>query len=304
MHFMLHTSILQSASGFNICFFPLIVKLFVPNNQRRRLVKRSAFFCLCLAPCAFAAFEETTFGGRGGGTAGAAAASSWGAESVFYNPAGLYSGRRFELVTAIYRPFELADVHAGLLAVAFCKGKTAVGFGTALFGNPLYRETQLTAAAAYRLKPFDFTFGAAARCGQVAVTNYGNAWAVMIDIGVQAALTPKLFWGTALSNLTGSRLGRCKEALPQSMRFGWIFQPREGLSLHAELYKDDRFPLDLRWGMAWRPCPALTFRAGAANQPRRYSLGLSLFIGSLRFDYAFMNHLELGGSHLIGFGWE
>ncbi len=279
----------------NIAFFLHFIKKIFRLQERREL-----FLCSLLMLTALplpAAFEEF-YGGSSAAHCGAAVASTAGAESVWSNPAGIGLVNRAEASFAVGRPYGLTELSAGQVAVAFPLAGLHMAAAAGRFGNSLYTETQPTLA--FGRAWAGIRAGIAFRWGQLAVKNYGHAAALMIDAGLQADWGRTLSWGMSLRNVNRAAIGRTREALPHTFSFGLVWRPQDNINLMAELNKDVRFPLDLRGGLAYRPLEAVTLRCGIGTEPQRFALGFSLQKLFCRFDYSYVHHFELGGTHWAG----
>ena len=288
----------------NIQYFGQFVKHFLCDTKLFKSAGRSLLFAKMLCSVALAGFEDLDYGARGVGLAGAVSAAALGAESFGYNPAGLLvDPAGMQAVVSYAHPFEFNELTLGQVAMVYGRNNRAVGGGLLHFGNALYGEHQFCAGAAVRL-PRLLTVGVAGRYGNLSIRNYGQSSALMVDLGLRAELSRLVSWGAAVKNINGAVIGREREPLPQIFSVGLAVRPRDELQLLFDFNKDIRFRLDLRCGLVYQPLKTLSLRAGVADQPRRFALGLSVHVRRLRFDYAYLRHLELGDTHMAAIGVE
>jgi hypothetical protein len=282
----------------NIHFFTLFVKQLVFFSKRRALLGRSFFFLCILIKAGACSFEDFDTGVRAASLAGGVVALHLGAESLFYNPAGLMlPSTGLEALLSFGHPYEINELSLGQISAASIRRRMAIGVAVQHFGNAVYRENQFCLGAAYHTA-YHFDVGMSLRYGNLSIQNYGQDGAVMLDAGVLSELSRFVSWGVAIKNINRAVIGRCREPLPQIFATGLSIHPRHDLQLLFELNKDVRFRLDMRCGLMYQPLKVVSFRAGVGNEPERFSLGFSLHLPHLRIDYSFSRHIDLGITHM------
>jgi hypothetical protein len=63
--------------------------------------------------------------------------------------------------------------------------------------------------------------------------------------------------------------------------------------------KDIRYPASIKWGIEQIVFDVLAFQAGVANNPEKYSAGITVKYSFFEFGYAGYSHLDLGWTHQI-----
>ena len=300
--------ILRHKAGFhfkclvNIQFFTDFVKGFLASNERFNIGIRSAYLCVLLSSAGFSAFEDTIPGVRAASMAGSGVGRPLAAESIFINPAAMLDGSTIDVVIFYTRPYELTDLALGSAAGCCRRGALAVGGAVQHFGNTLYNETQYHFSAAWQL--FDrLAVGTNVRYSVLAIKSYGRASSVLFDLGALARLSPRVQWGIVVKNANNARLGRAREPLPHIMCSGISVAAVDDFRINVDLYKDVRFPLDVRAGLAYSLFSVLELRLGVGSAPSRMSGGFSIFLKFCRLDYSYDSHIDLGATHAFSIGF-
>ena len=244
----------------------------------------------------YAAGDEIAPGCRWQAMAGAGVASCHLREALFQNPAGLVSAPQWQLGSTTSRPFSLAELAAGGIGCSHTWKRTAIGLALNYQGSHLYNETTLALAAAYGFTR-ELAFGLTLRRVAVAIERYGSAGALLCDFGGQLQCSRLLRAGFILRNLFTGEIGRCHEKLPHALQSGFEWSLSPATSLCIDLYKEQRFPLELRCGAEQRLGDVFTLRAGWTSASLRLAAGFALHLKGLSLEYSVMTHPWLGLSH-------
>jgi hypothetical protein len=264
-------------------------------------------------------------GVRALGVGGAAVSLAEGAETLYYNPAGLARLSGISLTSSYASHLGLGNY--GALGLAFKNwGIGVLNFGSGDIGgyddegNPTGTTLSYGSTAflmAFGLSPsqlpflpalpFDFSVGMRFKylTGNIGETG-GSGFAV--DLSYWMAFPDMRFGPIALSDLS---LGVAANELLGSISFG---AESESLGMGLVVGASARvagavlvaLDLDLarqgvRLGAEYQPIPALAVRAGILARPvgMTVTLGLGMSIEGIQIDYAFASHPFLGGSHRI-----
>ena len=99
--------------------------------------------------------------------------------------------------------------------------------------------------------------------------------------------------------MTAATLGRIDEKMPQVYSLGACLSPFHDLQVSIEMEKDIRFPASIKMGIEQIVFGVLAFRAGTANNPDKYSIGIAARYSFFEFGYAGYSHPDLGWTHQI-----
>ena len=114
-------------------------------------------------------------------------------------------------------------------------------------------------------------------------------------------ISQKLTWGFLTKNINRANIGKSDEELPQSFKSGLSVTPVADLIVNFEIFKDIRFPEEIRFGVEFQPIPKLALRTGTATNPSRFSAGFGVSVNQFTIDYAFFTHNDLGLTHQFSF---
>ncbi len=258
------------------------------------------------------------------GIGGAAVSLQGGAETLYYNAAGLatLSGASFSssyvshLGLASYSAFSLAFRNWGIgfltLGAGDISGYDATGSatGTLSYGSNAFivgfglRPTDLSFLPKL---PFDFALGGRLKYITVASGALsGSGFAVDLayrmsfpDMRLGPMTLGNLGFGITATNLLGSVgfTGGNSETMELGLRVGASAEMFKALLVAADLDLAGRFHL----GLQYRITPALAVRAGIMTQGGgvAITLGFGASVAGFILDYAFVSHPQLGGSHRV-----
>ncbi len=245
-----------------------------------------------------ATFDDLGVGARPQGLAGAFVATAGDADAILFNPAGLSSLQRG--YTLFYsQPYGLSGLSSGWIAAVQRIGHGSLGLGFKGLGNDLYRENSFILSYGQRIKYL--SLGANMRLLNLSIEGYGSAYTLGLDLGLHSTLAPKLQWGAFLRNINSPHIGHAKEEIPQTFTAGLCLQPSPNFALEFDLYQDIRYEPQLRMGLEYSPYRSVQTRVGWRSPPGRFSLGGGVTWQGMRFDYALLNHWQLGLSHYFSF---
>jgi hypothetical protein len=271
-----------------------------------------------------AAFVEIGIGARPMGMGGAVTARSMGAESIFWNPAGL---------TGAGTPKEFAVTYGnqmGLIPYSALSGAIHVGsdytLGVGLIhsGDEVLTETTLLVGISRAivttpwLSSTRIVAGASARTRWASFGNNesteeqvsGSAFGVSFDAGFLVPLTESVTAAARARDLVGSltwnssACGSYEENVPTALTLGFMVAPREAVSLELDLDKSLRQdnPDRLMVGAEVEILEVASLRGGylralPPGELEEYTLGAGtdIPVGSTTFsvDFAYIfGHLE------------
>lgn len=250
----------------------------------------------------FAALSAHENNGRGtkaialGNAFTAIADNSW---AVSYNPAGLAQLISPEISTFfVPRQFGIPELRTISLSAAYNINPGTVGAFVEQFGFDLYRTIDVALGYGLALDT-GILVGAAVDIERVAIERYGVSHNVTFDIGLLGRPFANLAIGFSLKNVTAARIATNRERLPQYLEIGACYSPVKDFCLVMEVEKDVQFPLVVKGGVEERFFDFLSIRCGVANNPDKFSAGISVQYSMIEFGYAGYSHPELGWTHQI-----
>jgi len=283
----------------NIEHFPQIVKqLFLMDKLLVMAFRSISVLLLMVFPVipAHAALEDITIGARPSSLSGACIACAGNAECIFYNPAAIYRTNGFGINTYYTHPFGMPELSVGTISLVLPVKGFSAGMAMSTYGNNLYREDVFHMATSVLLLEH-VALGFDGRYSRIKIARYGEAGTLVFDLGILVKISQQLAWGCAIKNINYAKIGRGQEQIPQIFHSGFAIRPVRQAHLFFDIYKDVRFPTDLRCGVEYMPFSNLFLRAGVGSDPARFSAGFGLRWRIFSFEYAFTSHNELGGTH-------
>ncbi|MFQ5864028.1 MAG: helix-hairpin-helix domain-containing protein [bacterium] len=218
------------------------------------------------------------------------------ADALFLNPGGLSQISGTEISLFYQRPFGIEDLSLGTAAVSLGIWRHRLSFGMSTFGNRIYREQMFVLAYSHTYQQKVF-YGVSVKYQSVHIDGYGSTGTFGLDLGLLVPITSRLTWGFHTQNMNRPSIGQSSENLPQSFNTGISVQPNSKLIVNFEIFKDVRFPKEVRFGAEFKPFENLALRSGIADNPSRFSAGFGINLKVLSVDYAFFTHNDLGLTH-------
>lgn len=172
----------------------------------------------------------------------------------------------------------------------------SIGAGFSTYGFELYRETSFTIGFAKKISN-NFSAGGSISYRNIAIKNYGNSGAIMLNAGAMFRINNEIGFGAAIQNLTQSSIGNESDMLPTIISAGFHLRFAEDLLFSAAVEKETRFKPSLRFGTEYTPIEYFSLRIGAANEPNTFSMGIGIHYNYFHFDYARSTNADLGNSH-------
>jgi hypothetical protein len=263
--------------------------------MRYQKIIQSAIFFLLFSASAQASFD-TKKGARPLGMGGTFVAVSNTGDALYYNPAGLWQLNNPYAQTFYSAPFNLKELGTTVFNFTY---PMSMGNGTLNFesyGYDVYRETTLGAAFSGSFKE-KLSYGIVLNYDHLSIKDAGSAATVGIDLGLMFRPQEKVTIGFSARNV--NRPAIKSDELPQTFSMGISLRMIDPLILNADVYKDVKFPTDLRFGAEYQFFDKLFLRVGMATEPSRFSAGLGFDFGKGVIDYAIYSHPDLGVTHAI-----
>lgn len=249
--------------------------------------------------------------GRGPGARARRAGVALGAEPWAHtNPAARAGLTERRLGLQASEAFGLDELRLASFAAAAPTPLGVAGLSARTYGFSERRETRVALGLA-RALPLSASrqldVGVTVGYESASTEGHGTAGAVLLAVGVQAALVPGLRGGLAARNLLGLGRGdeadlRLSAATVPGVTAGLAYAPSESAVLVLDADHDVDFGLSVRAGAEVFPVRALALRAGVSTGPTRATAGVGVRLGGLRADVAVETHASLGLTPAVGVG--
>ena len=250
-------------------------------------------------------------GTRGIGLGGAFISSADDATSPLWNPAGLATLQRGNLIYdlsqgAVSLAYPIKPI--GTFGVNFLDLNSGERFLFDHVANPIgsfeLGNNQALFSYARKLGPLQL----GASTGYSRAPYYGSLWAQNYDVGVLAALNAHFAIGARLRDISGvtirHRNGQVLQTFDQQLALGTVFTPHPIIRWHNRL---DIIPPGLGTSLeigsdtiAARVGSIFTF--GTEAPPQSWSLGFSLNQLGKQLHYTYLNQENIEHKHLVSIG--
>jgi hypothetical protein len=252
---------------------------------------------LLLCNLGWGAFEIEGIDARNSSLGNSASALSVGVSSLFFNPAGLGQIEGPEAYLGYSNAFGLSELSSEAVGVAYNFHKTGIGVGFSNFGEAgFYQEQRISLAGGRKLTDW-MGIGGTVNYLILKADGYAKQDAFSFDLGVIGEYR-EFRYGGVIKNLGEPKLGSDK--VLRNYNLGVAYQALPEVSITAGLYYDIDFQEQVELGQEAKLSQNFALRAGFQTEPNRYSLGAGFLWRKLEIDYGFVNHPELGGSHVVG----
>ena len=250
-------------------------------------------------------------GTRGLGLSGAFISSADDATSPLWNPAGLATLNRGNLIydlsqgaVSIAYPIK----YIGTFGVNFLDLNRSDRFLVEHTANPVgsFKLGNNQALFSYARRLGSFQLGAST--GYSRAPYYGSLWAPNYDVGVLTEISPHLAVGMRLRDITGvtirHREGQVLQTFDQQLALGAVLTPHPIIRWHNRLdILHPYFGTSVEIGnrtIAARVGSMFTFGTEAPSQ--FWSIGFSLNQLGKQFHYTYLNHNDFKHRHLASIG--
>ncbi len=268
------------------------------TQQVKRLTYLSIECLLLMHPYLFT-MEHNGRGTKAIGMANAFAAVSDNCWAISYNPAGLAGISGFQCSAFIVpEQFGLQELKTSALAAAAPVSFGAMGITAEKFGFDLYSETEFGLAFAKKIDR-NISAGLCFEYYRLDIARYGTANSFFFHGGLMARVLEHVDAGFSIHNMTSAVIGRTHEKMPQVLNLGTCWHPFHDLQISVEMEKDVRFPASVKMGIEQIVFSVIALQAGVANNPDKYSFGITAGYSFFEFGYAGYSHPDLGWTHQI-----
>ncbi len=203
-----------------------------------------------------------------------------------------------------YRNFYgLPQINAAAISFNAQVYKIPVGFAICQYGEKRYREQQVSFSAAFAINK-DLVVGVSGRWYYLAISKYGHYNAAGIVLGCQWQTFPWLRLAAVTGNINEPHLTSHSDDIPVYFISGMQIRPVEHVWLFVDLFKDNRFAFDYRFGVNYELTRAIAIHLGMRQQENIFSFGLGFRKKIIAINFALEYHPQLGLSNAISVGYE
>lgn len=194
---------------------------------------------------------------------------------------------------------ELTTLAAGL---ALIQDWGNLGFNVSHYGGVLFNQQNIGFGFSNTLGIA--SFGLKINYFQTNIEGFGRSASPVLELGGIAELTPQLFFGAHIYNLSRSKLSKLSdEYLPMTVKAGLSYRPSESLILNLEAEKEILLDPIFKAGLEYNVRGKLWGRTGFNTQPNNLFFGLGFKPRRYQIDYAMGQNYRLGFTHHFSFNF-
>lgn len=216
------------------------------------------------------------------------------AQSFFYNPAGIGYHTHSLAYAAYHSRFAAVGLANMAVGGTLHTKLLTIGIGGEQFGDKLYHESKVGIAIAKNTGIA--SIGLKISYLNVGIENLTSRGGLLTELGVMARLHPKLMLGFHAHNLTGVQLF-ANEKLPMVLRFGMAFRPAKQVLFLAEVEKNTFYPYRVKAGLEYEFYKQWYVRTGVNSDVRTLHGGLGVQQSVFLIDYGVSSSQYLGLQH-------
>ncbi|MDH5476356.1 MAG: hypothetical protein OEX22_11740 [Cyclobacteriaceae bacterium] len=224
--------------------------------------------------------------------------------SVFSNAAGLAEINEIS-VAASYKVTPNALWQNTMSASSTVPTKFGtIGVGFLRLGDNLFNQQLISMGFANRFGIA--SIGIKANYLQYNIEGFANNSVPFFDIGGIVELTPQLFIGAYIVNVTQTKLSTFQnERFPTLLDAGLSYRPTEKLMINVEIEQDLDFSPTFKAGLGYTPIKNLSIRTGINTSPNRQFFGLGFIPNNIliHLDYSLYHDRYSGISHQMSISY-
>lgn len=222
--------------------------------------------------------------------------------SIFNNIGALTGIEQSQAFFAYDHRGNLSELTTLAAGAVFKSELFSYGLSVSTYGEEFFSQSQIGLGIAQKLGIA--SIGVKANYFQTSIEGFGTGRSAVLEFGGLAELTPELFFGAHIYNLTGSRFGKNSiDQLPTVIKSGISYRPSENVMVNLEAEKDILLPPTLKVGLEYSLHQKVWARAGINNQPNRLCFGIGFRAKSFHLDFAVNQNPYLGSTQHFSFNY-
>lgn len=189
---------------------------------------------------------------------------------------------------------ELTTLAAGITLPTEKAGTIGIGFSN--YGGNLFNQQQVGLGMAKQLGLA--SLGLKINYFQTYIESFGRSARPVLELGGTAELSPGLFFGAHIYNITRSAISKASlDYLPTLLKAGISYRPSDKLMVNIESEKELLSPARFKAGIAYGFEDEFWVRTGINSQPNNLYFGIGFKPRRFQIDYAMSRNYLLGFTH-------
>nr|WP_294893913.1 hypothetical protein [uncultured Pedobacter sp.] len=235
------------------------------------------------------------------GTAGVALQDVWSSSK---NQAGIAALKNPIIAAGYENRFGTQELSTKSAVFALPIKNYAIGAAFQTYGIDAYNEIKTGISLAKSFGP-KLLIGVGLNYHQLSITNYGNANAFSIELGLQYQVFPNLWLASHIANPNQSKYGdSTDQIIPAHIQFGGTYVFSDQLLITTEIAKVLDSGADFKTGIEYKVIKFVALRGGISVNPFKQYAGFGVNYEKVNIDFAVASHPVLGYSPQISLGYE
>jgi len=198
--------------------------------------------------------------------------------------------------------YSINDLNDFVLSGRFSLFKMPLGLSVSQFGDKNYHEQTFFLGSAFGLsKTISLGFGLQMFLLSVKHYSQSTAWGALLALHYR--VSDKIGLAAVAGNLNEPQLNGHKGDIPVYFNTGVQFAPNKKISFSLDVFKDENFDFDFRYGVGYRVFTLVELLAGFKQQTHAFTAGIQINKMMVHFGYALEMHPDLGVSNAIEVGY-
>jgi hypothetical protein len=235
------------------------------------------------------------------GNASVTITDSW---AFFNNISGTAELKNIQGSCTFQNRFGIKVLNTGVAAFIYPLKFGVSSLGFSKFGDSHYSVQKVSAGFGHKIG--HVSLGIKADYLQVAIEELNTRRAFLLEFGGIAEITKQLIFGAHVYNINQASLigGSKKESVPVVMKAGLSYRPIKKLMLNVETQKDLNHKPCFKTGIEYFVVEKFCLRTGISTQRFISFFGIGFNNQTLRIDYAFSSHAQLGISNELSLSYR
>ncbi len=222
--------------------------------------------------------------------------------SIFNNIGALGMTTSSTIVVGYDHRFQLNELTTLAAGAVICTEKFNFGLSTSTFGDEHFNQTHLGIGISNQMGIA--SLGLKINYFQTNIEGFGRAATPVLEFGGVAELSPHLFFGAHIYNLTNAKLSKVsQDHIPTVVKSGISYRPSEKLMMNLEAEKDILLDPVLKLGLEYNLMDRVWMRSGINTNPGNLFFGIGFRPRNFILDYAMTQNQYLGATHHFSFGY-
>ncbi|SIS72866.1 PorV/PorQ family protein [Belliella pelovolcani] len=235
----------------------------------------------------------------GMGNANLSLTDTW---SVFNNIGALGRITKSSVAVGYDHRFQLNELTTLSSGAILANDKLNLGLSMSTFGDEHFNQRHIGIGISNQMGIA--SLGIKVNYVQTNIEGFGRSAVPVVEFGGLAELSPNLFFGAHIYNLTNAKVSKISnDHIPTVVKSGLSYLPTDKLTINLEAEKDILLDPVLKLGLEYNLMDKLWMRTGINTNPSNLFFGIGFRPKDFVIDYAMTQNQYLGATHHFSFGY-